>query len=212
MLALELGLGSSTLFFLLVCLRFPTVLVPSAFGLAPSRDMAASPLPRLTNTEGFWDAISNLCSAAFRATAFLLVLGLGEGRGWVAAGEGKTCWIVEEWPAVATEMGVGAPARVAVPSRARATGISSIDSAESEWYSAGGPAACMGARGGRVTLRGKAGNGRRWLKDEDRVAAATEESMAQDTQGHKVDKSQHTYTITHAQTTVQICVIVKALY
>lgn len=48
------------------------------------------------------------------------------------------------------------------PSRARATGISSSDSAESEWYSAGGPAALTGpegVRGGREALRGNAGKG-----------------------------------------------------
>lgn len=80
---------------------------------------------------------------------------------------------------------MGTRAGVAVPRRARATGISSRDSAESEWYSAGGPAACTGARGGRVTRTGNAGNGRRWLRDEDRVAAATEDSRDWDAQGHK---------------------------
>lgn len=80
---------------------------------------------------------------------------------------------------------MGTRAGVAVPRRARATGISSRDSAESEWYSAGGPAACTGARGGRVTRTGNAGKGRRWLRDEDRVAAATEVSMDWDAQGHK---------------------------
>lgn len=82
-------------------------------------------------------------------------------------------------------MVMGTRAGVAVPRRARATGISSRDSAESEWYSAGGPAACTGARGGRVTRTGNAGKGRRWLRDEDRVAAATEDSMDWDAQGHK---------------------------
>lgn len=128
------------------------------------------------NTKGLWDAISNLSSAALRAEAFFLVLGCGEGNGW-----SKTRCVEEEWPTEAR----GTRAGVAVPRRARATGISSRDSAESEWYSAGGPAACTGARGGRVTRTGNAGKGRRWLRDEDRVATATEDSRDRDAQGHK---------------------------
>lgn len=143
----------------------------------PSRVKAVSPLPLLTNTKGLWDAISNLFSAALRATAFFfLVLGCGEGNGW-----SKICCVEEEWLTVL----MGTRAGVAVPRRASATGISSRDSAESEWYSAGGPAACTGARGGRVTRTGNAGKGRRWLRDEDRVAAAMEDSKDWDAQGHK---------------------------
>jgi len=55
------------------------------------------------------------------------------------------------------------------PSFASATGISSRDSAESEWYSAGGAAAWTGpkagARGGREALRGNAGKGSRCIWD-----------------------------------------------
>lgn len=48
------------------------------------------------------------------------------------------------------------------PSLASATGISSRDSAESEWYSAGGAAAWMGPGAGACpgsALRGNAGKG-----------------------------------------------------
>lgn len=51
------------------------------------------------------------------------------------------------------------------PSLAKATGISSRDSAESEWYSAGGAAAWTGpggrVSGGKDALRGNAGKGSR---------------------------------------------------
>lgn len=105
--------------------------------------------------------ISNLSSAALLFVrddrAFLLVLGRGEGRG----NAGTTlCEEVEESPAAAEDE---------EPSLANTTGISSRDSAESEWYSAGGAAACTGpgwrARGGREALRGNAGKGSCWAKD-----------------------------------------------
>lgn len=107
------------------------------------------------------EAISNLSSAALLFVrderAFLLVLGWGEGRG----NAGKTlCEDVGASPAAAEDE---------EPSLANTTGISSRDSAESEWYSAGGAAACTGpggrARGGREALRGNAGKGSRWAKD-----------------------------------------------
>lgn len=124
---------------------------------------AASPLARLTNTIGGWeDAISNLNSAALlfareeEEAAFLLVLGWGEGRG--NAGAAALCENVAPSPAAAA-------AEDEEPSLANATGISSRDSAESEWYSEGGAAAWTGpeagARGGRVALRGNAGKGSR---------------------------------------------------
>lgn len=120
-----------------------------------SRGSVASPLARLTNTEGGCVvAISNLSSAAFLAreeAPFLLVLGCGEGRGNARTG------LCEDASAVAAE--------AEEPSLANATGISSRDSAESEWYSAGGAAAWtgpeVGARGGSVALRGNAGKGSR---------------------------------------------------
>lgn len=133
----------------------------------------------MTETKGLWDAISNLSSAALRDAAFFLVLGCGDGNGW-----SKTRCVAEDWLTVV----MGARAGVAVPRRARATGISSKDSAESEWYSAGGPAACTGARGGRVTRTGNAGKGSRWLRDEDKVAAATEDSRDRDAQSQNVQK------------------------
>ena len=127
-------------------------LKPSSLG------SVASPLARLTNTVGSWvEAISNLSSAALlfarEEVDFLLVLGWGEGRG----NPGKAlCEDEEASPAAAEDE---------EPSLANATGISSKDSAESEWYSAGGAAAWMGpearARGGREALRGKAGKGSR---------------------------------------------------
>lgn len=99
---------------------------------------------------GWADAISKLSSVR-EARAFLLVLGRGEG--W---GKGR----VGLW-----DSGPGslATAEDEDPSLASATGISSIDSAESELYAAGGAAAWTGpeARGGRETLRGNAGKGRR---------------------------------------------------
>lgn len=58
---------------------------------------------------------------------------------------------------------MASPAEEEEPSLANATGISSRDSAESEWYSAGGAAAWTGpedgARGGRDALRGNDGKG-----------------------------------------------------
>lgn len=100
------------------------------------------------------EAISNLSSTVLlfvREEAFLLVLGWGEGRG----NTGTALWEdAEVSPAVAEDE---------EPSLANATGISSRDSAESEWYSAGGAAAWTGpaarARGGREALRGNAGKG-----------------------------------------------------
>lgn len=97
------------------------------------------------------DAISNLSSAellfARMAGAFLLVLGWGEGRGKAGG-----ALFEDTSPAAAEDE---------EPSLASATGISSRDSAESEWYSAGGAAAWTGPgggpRGGREALRGNAG-------------------------------------------------------
>ena len=128
----------------------PVCLLPR---LRPSsRVSAASLLARLTNIVGGWaDAISNLSSAALlllRAeAAFLLVLGWGDGGGSAAT--------------ALREDEEASPAEEEEPSLANATGISSRDSAESEWYSAGGAAAWTGARGGREALRGNAGKGRR---------------------------------------------------
>ena len=103
------------------------------------------------------EAISNLSSAPLlfaREETFLLVLGWGEGRGKAGM---ALCEDEEVSPATAVED--------EDPSFANATGISSSDSAESEWYSAGGAAAWMGpelrVRGGREALRGNAGKGSR---------------------------------------------------
>lgn len=113
-----------------------------------------SPLALLTNTVGGWvEDISNISSPVLLlfldAEAFLLVLG------WEDCGgnaETVLCEDLDESPTVREE-----------PSLANTMGISSRDSAESEWYSAGGAAACTGARagarGGREALRGNAGKG-----------------------------------------------------
>lgn len=106
------------------------------------------------------EAISNLSSAVplivRQEEAFLLVLGWGEGGG----NAGPTLCEDEE-----ASRGAAAAAEDEEPSLAKATGISSRDSAESEWYSAGGAAAWTGpkegARGGRDARRGNAGKGSR---------------------------------------------------
>lgn len=70
------------------------------------------------------EAISNLSSVValrLREEAFLLVLGWGDGRG---SAEIALCEDVEASPATAEDE---------EPSLASATGISSRDSAESEW-------------------------------------------------------------------------------
>lgn len=115
---------------------------------------AVSPLALLTNTVGGWvEDISNISSPVLLlfldAEAFLLVLG------WEDCGgnaETVLCDDLDESPTVREE-----------PSLANTMGISSRDSAESEWYSAGGAAACTGpragARGGREALRGNAAKG-----------------------------------------------------
>lgn len=103
------------------------------------------------------DAISNLSSPellfARVVGAFLLVLGWGEGRGKAGGA------LFDE------EATSPAAAEDEEPSLASATGISSRDSAESEWYSAGGAAAWTGPgggpKGGREALRGNAGKGSR---------------------------------------------------
>lgn len=73
------------------------------------------------------------------------------------------------------------------PSLASATGISSRDSAESEWYSAGGAAAwtmpAAAARGGREALKGNAGKGSLWARD-------TVDTLANSAGGHKSQNSQ----------------------
>lgn len=99
------------------------------------------------------EAISNLSSAVLlfvrEEAAFLLVLGWGEGRGNAGT---ALCEDVEASPAAEDEE----------PSLANTTGISSRDSAESEWYSAGGAAAWTGPEAGaREALRGNAGKGSR---------------------------------------------------
>lgn len=108
----------------------------------------SSPLALLTNTVGVRvEAISNFSSTLLfvrKEEDFLLVLGRGEGRG-----KAGMVLCEETTPAAEDEE----------PSLASATGISSRDSAESEWYSAGGPAAWTGARGGSEALRGNAGKG-----------------------------------------------------
>lgn len=115
---------------------------------------AGSPLARLTNTVGGWvEDISNINSPVvllFRDDeGFLLVLGWGDCGG---NAESVLCEDLDDSPTVREE-----------PSLANTTGISSRDSAESEWYSAGGAAACTGPRagasGGREALRGNAGKG-----------------------------------------------------
>lgn len=93
------------------------------------------------------EAISNFSSMLLfvrEEDNFLLVLGRGEGRG-----NAVMVLCEDTSPAAEDEE----------PSLANATGISSRDSAESEWYSAGGPAAWTGARGGSEALRGNAGKG-----------------------------------------------------
>lgn len=100
------------------------------------------------------EAISNLSSAVLlfvrEEEAFLLVLGWGEGGGKAGM---TLCEDVEPSPTAAEDE---------EPSLANTTGISSRDSAESEWYSAGGAAAwTAGAKGGREDLRGNAGKGSR---------------------------------------------------
>lgn len=83
--------------------------------------------------------------------AFLLVLGWGEGRGNARA---TLCEDMEVSPGAAEDE---------EPSLANTTGISSKDSAESEWYSAGGAAATTGpgawTGGGREALSGNTGKG-----------------------------------------------------
>ncbi|KAF7641554.1 hypothetical protein LDENG_00277700 [Lucifuga dentata] len=123
--------------------------------MASSRDSTLSPLALLTNTEGGCvDAISNLSAAALflpREEVFLLVLvwGAGTGNAGMALCEDVEASAVEDED----------------PSLARATGISSRDSAESEWYSAGGAAAWtepeLRTSGGKDARRGNAGRGSR---------------------------------------------------
>lgn len=115
--------------------------------------MGGSPLARLTNTVGGWvEDSSNVSSPALllvRADeAFLLVLGWGD-----CGGNAET--VLRE------DLDESATVREE-PSLANTTGISSRDSAESEWYSAGGAAACTGpgvGGGAREALRGNAGKG-----------------------------------------------------
>lgn len=132
--------------------------------MKPVSVVTGSPLARLTNTVGGRvEDISNISSPALLVLrddgAFLLVLGWGDCGG---NAETVLCEDLDASPTAREE-----------PSWANTTGISSRDSAESEWYSAGGPAACTGpgpgagarawawagARGGREALRGNAGKG-----------------------------------------------------
>lgn len=135
-------------------------------GLGPGccllHPLGSSPLAWLTKTTGACaDATSNLNSEVLLCWrddwGLFLVLGRGEGRGTPDA------------PPQKDVMASAAAADDEEPSLARATGISSRDSAESEWYSAGGAAAwtmpAATARGGREALKGNAGNGSLWARD-----------------------------------------------
>lgn len=109
-----------------------------------------SPLVRLTKMVGGWvETISNFSSTLLfvrEESVCLLVLGWGD-----STGNTGTVLCEDTSPAAEDEE----------PSLANATGISSKDSAESEWYSVGGPAAWTGAKGGSEALRGNAGKGSR---------------------------------------------------
>lgn len=144
-------------------------------GLGPEccllHPQGSSPLAWLTKTTGWCaDATSNLNSDALLwwrdDRGLLLVLGRGDGRGNPDAPPQKD--VVASVAAADDEE----------PSLASATGISSRDSAESEWYSAGGAAAwtmpAVAARGGREALKGNAGKGSLWARDTvDTLANST---------------------------------------
>lgn len=127
---------------MLLCLRFPTAVLSSILGRCRGRGVG-SPLPLVTNTEGVCAAAKSkrCCSVATAcclrdAPALLFVLGCGEGVVWAleteAEGSSKACWEDEGGMLVAVEVLLEVEARAALPSLAKATGISSSDSAESE--------------------------------------------------------------------------------